>query len=501
MLEVTVASGIGAPALHVIASVDVKAPARLASGRSFAARVVAGAEKKICPRCGLPYLASVGAGAGSCDECCDVIYNEAPVPTRWWRQREILWHCWEEQRETSAATHRPKIASRKRRRNHAVTARPSVVVNGPLLMDAEAWFSVTPQSLADYVSVSVGAGGRTVLDLFAGAGGNTVAFARGGAAAVIAVDSCRTRLDMARANAAHDAQRAPQDVPRRSPIFFVHGDAVALLAEALAGLSLQRAPESTESVTSSDNSISDLAESGIFSLDESAPRRCVVVGVGDDGRLRLSFSAPGVDAHFFDVDVCFAAPPWGGEGYLRPHAPATSSSRSTDNECSDDEAAAAGDARFLPAGAAAALASSLRTACGGVPPLHLFNIDAGLALRSTPSVALALCSACAQLSSGSAALAQSVDAADEGSAIVGGAIMLTALAAVFAHGRSRLALYLPRNCARARALALLARGSSRPLVATVDDLFLDDRREATALLMTAAEAPMEYASGSAAAVC
>jgi hypothetical protein len=68
-------------------------------------------------------------------------------------------------------------------------------------VDAEMWFSVTPEAVARHQAARAQAGGaRLVVDAFSGAGGNTVAFAAAGALA-LGVDVCRARCLAARRNA------------------------------------------------------------------------------------------------------------------------------------------------------------------------------------------------------------------------------------------------------------------------------------------------------------
>lgn len=80
-------------------------------------------------------------------------------------------------------------------------------------LDEEGRFSLTPEALA--LRMGKSAGGRTVLDVCCGAGGNTIGFARAGSK-VIAVDRSLPRLQMARHNA------EVYDV--RQQITFVKGD-------------------------------------------------------------------------------------------------------------------------------------------------------------------------------------------------------------------------------------------------------------------------------------
>lgn len=85
-------------------------------------------------------------------------------------------------------------------------------------LDEEGRWSLTPAALA--LALGGEAAGRKVIDVGCGCGGDTIGFARGGAA-VIAVERDPTRLAMARHNAALYGVA--------SQIRFVLGDGVALL--------------------------------------------------------------------------------------------------------------------------------------------------------------------------------------------------------------------------------------------------------------------------------
>jgi hypothetical protein len=102
-----------------------------------------------------------------------------------------------------------------RRRRHTT---PGFTAPG-VRLDAEGRFSLTPESLA--LAIGREAGGRDVLDLTAGCGGNTIGFARAGSR-VIAVDRDEDRLQLAEHNA------RVYGVADR--VRFVCGDAIEALA-------------------------------------------------------------------------------------------------------------------------------------------------------------------------------------------------------------------------------------------------------------------------------
>lgn len=66
-------------------------------------------------------------------------------------------------------------------------------------MDEVSWFSVTPEGIARHIALTLPVR-CTVVDAFAGAGGNTIQFALAGAS-VVAVEIDESRLDLARHNA------------------------------------------------------------------------------------------------------------------------------------------------------------------------------------------------------------------------------------------------------------------------------------------------------------
>jgi SAM-dependent methyltransferase len=92
-------------------------------------------------------------------------------------------------------------------------------------VDEEGRYSLTPEALA--LNLGKEAKGRSVVDLGAGAGGNSIGFARAGCR-VVAVEQDAARLAMAR----HNARCYGVDAQIR----FVHGDAVALLPSLKADL-------------------------------------------------------------------------------------------------------------------------------------------------------------------------------------------------------------------------------------------------------------------------
>lgn len=66
-------------------------------------------------------------------------------------------------------------------------------------LDEESWYSVTPEKIAAHIAQRFG-GRELIVDLFCGAGGNSIQFALNGAF-VIAVDICPNRVALARNNA------------------------------------------------------------------------------------------------------------------------------------------------------------------------------------------------------------------------------------------------------------------------------------------------------------
>ncbi|KAE8232004.1 hypothetical protein CF326_g2971 [Tilletia indica] len=142
-------------------------------------------------------------------------------------------------------------------------------------LDATSWFSVTPESIAARIAERCRS--HTILDAFAGAGGNAIQFAKV-CERVVAVEIDPVKVEMARHNA------RIYGVEER--ITFLTGD-VREFADAH-----RRAR-----------------------LDGSKAR-----GGDDDSRWN--------GAELLDFDVIFLSPPWGGPTYLKPTQNQTSTSRS-----------------------------------------------------------------------------------------------------------------------------------------------------------------------------
>jgi len=115
-------------------------------------------------------------------------YAGDEVPDRYWAQRHLYFHLYDEGIE----------------------------------LDAESWYSVTPECIARRIALR--AEGRFVLDAFCGCGGNAIQFALAGCF-VLAVDLDARKLRMARHNA------RLYDVSHR--IDFLRADAVSFLETTL----------------------------------------------------------------------------------------------------------------------------------------------------------------------------------------------------------------------------------------------------------------------------
>lgn len=75
--------------------------------------------------------------ASSTLQTAGVAYNGVQVPFNYWAQRSCLWHCFRSARVTTPSSSCDDGLC------------------GPIQMDSEGWFSVTPQSVADHVANSV----------------------------------------------------------------------------------------------------------------------------------------------------------------------------------------------------------------------------------------------------------------------------------------------------------------------------------------------------------
>ena len=216
--------------------------------------------------------------------------------------------------------------------------------------------------------------------------------------------------------------------------------------------------------------------------------RCRLVPGAGGGGILLEFSGL-TDAAPVTVaaTLCFAAPPWGGDEYLTSSAAADAARSATGVEQMSGGVAVEADL------AAALTAADVAFAAAGASP---FDLDCGLRIHSEAGARLAT------------ALALPAAPAPASPGTVGGTILLAALVRVTAQCGMPLQLYLPRNCPRAALVALLAAfaaatapslpvprqrecvraslGGTAPTTATFEELFLDDRRDATALLVTLA---------------
>ena len=151
-------------------------------------------------------------------------------------------------------------------------------------VDAESWYSVTPECIADYISrfclekaAACGARLDVVMDCFSGCGGNTISLAKC-FSAVLAVDTVRSKLTMLRGNA------TLYGVGGR--IELVCGEVFRVLASL---------PAARPLCNLAANSSADQADQG---------------HQGDPQPL----SRPSTPA---SVDLLLMSPPWGGPEYLR----------------------------------------------------------------------------------------------------------------------------------------------------------------------------------------
>lgn len=195
-------------------------------------------------------------------------------------------------------------------------------------VDAESWYSVTPECIADYISQfclarAVASGVRldTVVDCFSGCGGNTISLARC-FSAVLAVDTVQSKLAMLRSNA------AVYGVEGR--IELVCGDVFRVL-ESLPALRPRR-----------------LCALGAESDGCAAASAADAEADGADGGDPQSLCRPAA------VDLLLMSPPWGGPEYLQ---------------------AASFDLRSLPCGDGAQLLALAASRCANIVYLLPRNSD------------------------------------------------------------------------------------------------------------------------------
>jgi len=150
-------------------------------------------------------------------------------------------------------------------------------------LDADGWFSVTPEAIAQHIAsrmVSKGAN-LIVLDAFCGVGGNAIAFAaRPETAKVVCVDTCLERLKMA----AHNC--AIYNIPAEK-LLFIHGDACDVLTKYVDG-----------------NRIGNKSNEG------KSPTRDEKSTTRDDYEISSDY-----DLLPHKLDSIFLSPPWGGVAY------------------------------------------------------------------------------------------------------------------------------------------------------------------------------------------
>ena len=234
--------------------------------------------------------AGAGAGEGTVSSAGEVarigasragasaVVRPAAVPKKYWARRWALWRKFSKPSDDSGGA-------------SACACLPG---DTGIRMDAPtAWFSVTPEAAATAMAAALGvSGGSVVIDLFCGAGGNTLAFLRAARASgghVISVERDLARLR----DAVHNVRCVHAAEIDARAVTFVHGDALRILS-ALQTAARGRREQATTAM------ISDVASalralSGDIVSEEDA---CAILSLG---------AAP--------IDVLFLAPPWGGPGY------------------------------------------------------------------------------------------------------------------------------------------------------------------------------------------
>ena len=149
-------------------------------------------------------------------------------------------------------------------------------------LDAESWFSVTPQAIADHIASRMAAMKKmklVVLDPFCGCGGNVIAFAkRDEVSLVVGVDTDLGKLQKAATNA------RIYGIPTEK-LLFIHDDACKVMSSYTDG-----------KFVSSDDDERAKAES-----------RCA------KGDYRIG----GLDMLPTMIDAIFLSPPWGGVDYVK----------------------------------------------------------------------------------------------------------------------------------------------------------------------------------------
>jgi hypothetical protein len=311
-----------------------------------------------------------------------LIYNGVRIPFRYFSRRSSLWHRIVTQREPAATSSK-----------HAATDNIPCV-NGNIHMDETGWYSVTPEALAIHIAeaclymathntlpflpsttnvvVDTSSSsdpapgcGVNVLDLFAGCGGNAIAFARqGGCGVVIAVDSSSERLEMLAHNAAEYGVSVGLECnktnpvisgrcPARNTIVMLHADVGELLHRCMT------AKDGAFDPTILRRGERSLPERTFHSLDD-----CYITSnapVPPSAHRILTIHLPcsnGCCWVSIPLQFAFSAPPWGGPHYNDAEDTTLSTSTAIQTRV-------ASDIRKLLGGAVVVDESELRSEKGG----------------------------------------------------------------------------------------------------------------------------------------
>lgn len=250
--------------------------------------------------------AGAGAGAGVVAEAgarASAASRPALVADKWWNRRYALWRLYDGSSVSATCT--------------TFTSTCTCGNPGPpgIRMDApEAWYSVTPEAAATVMAGVARAGSGTIaIDLFCGAGGNTLALARAGAT-VIAVDISAERLADARHNVCCVYGAG-------AGVVWVCGDALALLAGLVGGAVKGERGGEGEGAKAKAATIGALCALGSKTVDVPTVLRTLL-------ELAAAESLP-------LIDTLFLSPPWGGPAYVRKGKSKKSAKRGSFSLASD----------------------------------------------------------------------------------------------------------------------------------------------------------------------
>lgn len=193
-------------------------------------------------------------------------------------------------------------------------------------LDADGWFSVTPEAIAQHIARRMTTAHTNhskfvVLDAFCGVGGNTIALAQQASVAlVVAVDTNLERIRLA----AHNCR--VYDIPRHK-VVFVHGNAWHVLSQYRDGRQLVSSATDTAEESDDHNELEGGDDHAEKSTEPNSPANnedeATTTGVSISDCTEkawytiISGTTPRKMSQlpYHNLDAIFLSPPWGGTDY------------------------------------------------------------------------------------------------------------------------------------------------------------------------------------------